>query len=296
MGKKRHILSIFFLCLSFIWIDYMPCHASEENSIANKAFKQSLQSYVPLSPEQIEQLQNRMQETNEAVHSAPPPKMSNRTRRFVLDPGHEPPVLKVAPGYVSSIAFFDVTGEPWPVTSIVVGNPSYYNVQKPKDLKPGNMLIITALKKHVDSNIVLTLQGHDMPMTIQLETIDRKKEAVTDATIAFQANKRGPLAKEPQIGPELDPTVDNTMLSFLDGVPPSSAKHKIVTPAIEGVHLWSYQKSYFLRTKYSVVWPAWVSIVKGVGGVNVYKFSKKTPSVMLSKNGKTVSLKVENDG
>ncbi len=283
-------ISFFFFVL--LMIPTVCLAKTNSSAVKNQAFSQAVQQLVPLSPDQIKKFMDQLQDTDKAVYSGTPPKMINRTRRFSLEPGGDLPVIRITPGYVTSVAFFDSTGEPWPISSITVGNPNYYRVKKPKGLKPGNMITVTALKKHTSSNIVLTLQSHDMPLTVQLKSISSKKEGETDALIAFQADKRGPNAKTPEIGPTMKSTVDDIMLAFLDGVPPASAKPLNISKDVKKLNLWEYKGKLYLRTLYPLVWPAWSSIVNGVGGIRVYRMSQ-VPSLMISKDGNVLSLNIK---
>lgn len=291
---NNSISIIFFVCLTFVSSNlFAQDNGSEQKVLSQEAFEKSIGNLVPLSPGQIKEYKKRLKETDRAVHKKKKlPEMNTKTRRLSLEPGGKPPVLKIAPGYVTSVAFFDSTGQPWPLSSVTIGNPKYYNVKKPQNLEPGNMITIVALKEYVDSNIVLTLQNHDMPVSVQLKTVPGESSQ-TDALIAFQADKYGPKAKEPTVGPGLKTTVSDTMLSFLDGVSPPKAQYLSLKPNFSSVDLWKMGKSMFLRTKYPMMWPAWTSVTNGVGGMKVYKIPQ-VQSFILSKDGEMVTVEVNN--
>ena len=270
----------------------------EKTSSKNKAFERSLNGQFPMTPEQIEKLKRRMNGTKKAVHKRTPPKMINRTRRLSFETGKKSPLVRIAPGYVTTISFFDSTGRPWPVTSVVLGNPNYYNIRRPDN--QNNVITIAALKDYVDSNLALTFKAQHMPTTIQLKTVSGQGGEETDSLVVFRADQRGPNAERPLIGPEPEPTIDSVLMQFLDNVPPDSAQrirllsggdddhegHEVWEDR-QGVALWSYQDSLYLRTKHPLTWPAWNAVAKGPGGVRVYELSR-VPSLMISDNGGSV--------
>lgn len=266
---------------------------AEKKSAEDMAFDRSLKGQFPMTPEQIREFKQRMDGTKKALHKRTPPKMTNRTRRLSFETGQEPPVVRIAPGYVTTISFLDCTGEPWPVTSVVMGNPNYYNVQRPENQT--NVITIAALKEYVDSNLALTFKAQHMPATIQLKTVSGDDGHETDSLVVFRAEQRGPNAERPTIGPEPDPTIGSVLMQFLDNVPPASAERVRLLSGgdgdkeeawedHQGVAMWSYQDTLYLRTRHPLTWPAWNAVAKGPGDVRVYELAR-VPSVMVSHNG-----------
>lgn len=256
-------------------------------SIGQKAFRQSLKNRFPMSPEQIETLKRRMKETKQTLRRNGPPNMKSRSRKLSFETGEKPPALNIAPGYVTTVSFVDSTGQPWPITSVILGNPNYYSVKRPKGEE--SIITISARKKFVDSNLALTFKDQDMPATIQMKTVSGKKD--TDSLIVFKAQGRGPNARAPAIGPGPKPTINDILMSFLDRVPPGQAKRVKLKPQEENMSLWSYQDFLYFRTEYPVLWPAWMTVARGVSGVRVYKLPRVT-SLMVSRNGKTESFQI----
>lgn len=290
------------LSVAFLVAPALATDKDKEKSSEDKAFARSLKGQFPMTPEQIREFRERMDNTKRAVHKKTPPKMINRTRRLSFETGKKSPVVRIAPGYVTTISFFDCTGEPWPVTSVVLGNPNFYNVQRPKN--QNNVITIAALKEYVDSNLALTFKAQNMPTTIQLKTVSGSDERETDSLVVFRADQRGPNADQPMIGPRPDPTIDSIMMQFLDNVPPRSATRirllsdsgetrdmQLAWEERQGVALWSYQDSLYLRSKHPLTWPAWNAVAKGPGGVRVYELSR-VPSIMVSQGGRSVVYEV----
>lgn len=302
--KRRTIGCLLALMLSATLLA-APVKAADkgkENSGGNEAFERSLKGQFPMTPEQIRDFKQRMNDTKRSLHQKAPPDMINRTRRLSFETGRKPPVVRIAPGYVTSISFFDCTGQPWPVTSVVLGNPNFYKVQRPKN--QSNVITLSALKDYVDSNLALTFEAQHMPIAIQLKTVSEEDERETDSLVVFRAEQRGPNAEQPMIGPEPDPTIGSILMQFLDNVPPESARRirllsgsddppemQLAWEERQGVALWSYQDSLYLRSKHPLTWPAWNAVAKGPGGVRVYELSR-VPSIMVSQGGGSVVFEV----
>lgn len=298
---KRFAVSLMIVLVVFLFCS-VPVFASEKQKEASgnsEAFERSLESRLPMSAEQIEEFKKRLKDTERAVNKRTPPKMTNRSKRLSFETGEKPPVIRIAPGYVTTLSFFDSTGQPWPITSVVLGNPNYYTVQRPEN--QGNIITVSVLKDHVDSNLALTFEDQNVPATIQLKTVSEGGE--TDSLAVFRAEQRGPNAEKPTIGPEPEPTVDSDMMGFVDNVPPDSAKRMRLTagkdakekkePEESGdIVLWAYKDSFYLRTKHGLVWPAWDTVANGPGGVRVYEMAEVS-SLMISRNGASVTYTVE---
>ncbi|MCP4024111.1 MAG: hypothetical protein GY729_19875 [Desulfobacteraceae bacterium] len=265
---------------------------SDEKTLKEK-FNESLIEVLPMSSDQIRTLKKRISGTEKAMRNVPPPKITSKTKRLSLSPGTTTCVVSLVAGYVSSLVFYDVTGASWPVTSVTNGNQNHFAVTRPQVL-PGNLLTVSALTEHGDTNLVITLEGHDIPVIIQLKTIDRVlgKESRTDALIAFQVEHRGPYAKDPVFDDPIETSIDDIMLSFVDGVPPAGATKVDLAPAKQGINVWSYDTYLYCRSRYSLVWPAWNQEASSAGGdFKVYRLPK-VPSIMFSINGQYITLDI----
>ncbi|MDD4456449.1 MAG: DotH/IcmK family type IV secretion protein [Syntrophotalea acetylenica] len=258
--------------------------------LAQRLYELSVQEQMPLNDSQIRQFIDQMRQTSEAMRPANPPQMRSRTERLVLRPGSEAPVVQLVPGYVSTLTFADATGAPWPLTSVSNGNAKWFHVVQP-ELPNGNMLTISPLARHADSNITVTLANETLPVVIRLCTDDRQQGAQTDSLVSMQIAKRGPNATDPVVGGHVESAVSPTMLAFLDGVPPAGAKTLVFHPAKTDVDLWRHEDRYYLRSRYEAVWPAWSDMVSGAGGFRVYQIPP-VPSCIVSINGRTEILNI----
>jgi intracellular multiplication protein IcmK len=247
---------------------------------------------LPLVPQQIEAYKKHVDETKRAIVEEKP-KTSTGSRNLKLEASAEIEEVVLTPGYITSIVFYDSTGEPWPITSCSLGNNNAFAVIRPENLQPGNMINVQGLQKFANSNIVLTLQDFSLPVVVNLQTTGMKgKGAVTNSMISFRANRMGPNAKQPIIGKPLQTSISETMMTFLNGVPPREAENISTVSKREDMDLWRYEGSLYLRTYTPVIWPAWDLLANGSEGLALYKLPD-VPNILVSVNGKKISLDVE---
>lgn len=95
------------------------------------AFNSLMEDVLPLSPEQITRLHKFYDLTLQAKATPPtaPPNPSFTSVVVNLDPGSQPPVIRLAAGFVTSILFVDSTGSAWPITAYSIGDPQIFNIQ-----------------------------------------------------------------------------------------------------------------------------------------------------------------------
>ena len=90
---------------------------------------------------------------------------------------------------------------------------------------------------------------------------------------------------------EFRESASSVMLAFLDHTPPSEAVRIPLEPQ-EGMTLWEYRKTYYLRTRDSLMWPAWSAVVNGAGGIRCYEV-QKTPRLLVSRDGVIETYRVK---
>ena len=259
----------------------------------SQLFNEAKRAMLPLSPGQIKSYKQRVDQTSKAIHPAPAPKSVSRSIMLSFQPGTQAPVLRMAPGFVSSVVFVDSTGSPWPITSNTVGNAEWFSVLRP-ETGDNNMLTVNALTSHVRSNVIVTLKGRDTPVVIQLAMDDAMTDdapAIADSLLSVRMDCGGPNARQPVIGESVGSPASTELIAFLDGVPPRDARAVTPRPAMPGLWVWDYNGRYYVRTSNSVVWPARISVSHGTGGYDVYVVPT-TSVLVLSENGqrKNVTL------
>lgn len=271
-----------------------PETASSNTALEEKAkrdaqalFEESLRQMMPLNEGQIQEYRERSDQRERALLPVSP-SLNTRTVNVSLEPGHSPVPIFTTANIATSLVFHDSTGQPWPITSVTNGGPSFFQVLRP-DLPDGNLLNVLPTQGYATSTIVVTLEARDMPLVIRLESDSvRAPERKADALVLFQLAHHGPKANIPLVK-DIKETVDSSMIAFLDRVPPDGAIRVRMEPQIENINIWKYNDKHYIRTSNSLIWPAWSAVVNGAGNTRCYE-TQATPRIMLSVNGQIQTL------
>jgi intracellular multiplication protein IcmK len=254
---------------------------------SDAAFGQALRNIAPLSPDQIERARRRVDEVDRASGKPLAPVTPvTRSIAVSLKSGEMPPSVKVAPGWISTITFSDISGAPWPVLAVTNGNPSAYDVKSSGPEGNTNIITISAKQGYIPSNIAITLVGAKVPILMTLDPMGSQVDYRVDA----QIDSRGPNAMLDVVsGTALQPTGDSVMLAFLDGVPPNGAKAK--KTGSRDVQAWGFNDQLYVRTSQTLLSPAYISKQTNVSGVNVYVLGE-APVLVVSSGGRMGTVQV----
>ena len=238
----------------------------------------------PLTPDQIRSVRRIIDDSKRAAEDAPrmPPKPVSSSVVVNLAPGAVPPVIRVSPAFVTSIVFSDGTGAAWPITSRSVGAPKKFDVQVPE--KNGSTMTITPLTEYGHANLAVMLA--DLATPVMLTLISGQREV--DYRVDVKVDGSGPNAIAPVMQRPVD-GVSPALIAVLDGVPPSDAK--ALTVAGGQAQAWLVKGRVYLRTRLSVVSPAWLGSANSSDGMRVYELPE-TPLVLVSSNGIILSLNI----
>ena len=255
---------------------------------SDASFQEALKQIAPFTPGQIKQLRQVLDGVDKATGS--PLSQVNPVTRSIkvsLKSGERPASLKVSPGWVSTLTFSDVTGQPWPVLSVVNGNPDAYHVQKSVGDESTNIVTISSKQAYVATNIAINLAGAKVPVVMTLSPSAGEVDFRVDA----QMDQRGPNASYDVIGgSSLTPTNDSVMLGFLDGVPPEGAA-KLKT-SDRDVQAWRYDEMLYVRTSKPILSPAYVSKQQNASGTHVFVL-KEAPVLIVSDAGRSLYVRIE---
>ncbi len=242
------------------------------------AFKEALKGVVPLTDDQVKKLRIELDKIDRAQgQPLTAVKPSTRSIQVSLRSGEYPAVINTAPGWISTITFSDVTGQPWPVLSVTNGNPDAYNIQSSGPEGSTNIITISSKQGYVPSNIAVTLVGAKVPILMTLQPTDKGQ---VDFRVDALMDQRGPNAAYDIISNEtLSPTDDSIMLAFLDGVPPSGAKPLKTTN--RDVQAWRYNDLTYIRTDKALMSPAPIRKTSNASRTNVWVINE-IPVVMFS--------------
>jgi len=271
------------------------------------AAQKAVQDAIPLTPAMIEELAKRYNATRRAQEQAVTELAAplNRQVNVSFAPGAATSIINTVKGYPTAVAFFDSTGQPWPIQWDTNSNPAAIaggtNCNAPANgggpsavaigffvctpTKGSNVLEITPMSLAPRGGLVISLEGAPAPLTFLLISGGGRY----DADLSVHVASRGPHAKvEIMTQPDAPDTSAPFLTGMLEGVPPADA----VPLSVEGVspdavRAWRLGRNVYLRTNYTLLSPEWTAS-EAQSGTTVYAIPN-TPVVLLSVNGRTVS-------
>lgn len=249
------------------------------------AFNGVISNSFPMTTEQIHQLKQAYTASQEAAAAAPgiPPRPTVTSQLVSIAPGSTPPVIRLAQGFVSSLVFVDSTGAPWPIEAYDIGNPSAFNIQWNHT---DNTIMIQAMTLYTYGNLAIRLRG--LPTPVMLTLIPGQR--VIDYRVDLRIQGIGPNAKMAATTDGLPGSANPELMSVLDGVPPRGGKSMIVNGG--EAQAWLVQDKLFLRTRLTVLSPAWIATMSSADGMKAYEM-QKTPMILASFHGKPIQLRIE---
>lgn len=255
-----------------------------EQALNEAAFASTVTTAFPMTTDQIHQLKQVYTASQEAAAAAPgiPPRPTVTTQIVSIAPGSTPPVIRLAQGFVSSLVFVDSTGAPWPIEAYDIGNPSAFNIQWNHT---DNTLMIQSMTLYTYGNLAVRLKA--LPTPVMLTLIPGQR--VIDYRVDLRIQGIGPNAKLSSGAENLPNVANPKLLEVLDGVPPRGAK----TMSVSGgeAQAWLMGDKLFLRTRLTVLSPAWQSTMSSADGMNAYEL-QRTPMVLASFHGKPIQLRI----
>jgi intracellular multiplication protein IcmK len=255
-----------------------------------RAFIEAMRGIMPMTPDQIRLFKKRYDESQGATRAPVRPDASRVTRSLdlTLRPGEETPVIRMQAGEVSTLTFSDRNGNAWPILSVTPGDAGAFNAQTAGPEGTSNILVVNTQEVYASSNMVVTLVDNPVPVILSLDARDQR---VVDYRIDARIDGVGPNSNYAITDSDTLPaTGDKTMIAFLDGIPPKGAEKRETSNS--SVEAWMYNGELYVRTKSSLLSPAYVSKSSNVSGVSVYALSE-TPVVITQRNGRmdTVTIR-----
>ena len=261
--------------------------AEQRRKLEEQTFEAALKQLLPLKPDQIRRTLEEFQISREAAETpitVPEPKQVVQT--VSLDTADAPVVVKMAPGYITTITILDSSGAPWPILD--VGWAGKFEVVPPEE--GGHIIRVTPVSAHGMGNMSVRLVDLITPIVIQMQTNIDEVHYRFDARIP----KPGPLAKTPLIeygGLKSVAGRDDNLMSFLEGTAPSEAVALFVAGADGRTSAWKIDETVYLRTPLTLLSPGWDSSVSSADGMTVYTINN-APVVLLSDNGRMVRANI----
>jgi intracellular multiplication protein IcmK len=247
--------------------------ADEDRARARQeAYRRSLDELMPASPEEIRELRERADSRERAMADPPPGAIRTRTVSLSLEPGFRPPEVTLTPNLVTALVFLDSSGSPWPVSASVLGSGELFSAEVIAD-GARNRVVLSPAGSHGSSNLVLALEGHDIPLVIRIDTHSAAEAGGrnVDGLIIYQIAGRGPNAAPELTSSPAAPPVSPELYGILDGIRPEGSTTLVSDPPLDGTEFIRFGASLYVRTRHALVWPATRARVSGAGGLTVYE-------------------------
>lgn len=254
------------------------------------------QAYI-LTKEQIEALKESSSEARRAnVSPYPHGVIAKPVMRSITEDDdsssvtRSPRIIRLSQGTITSLVFGDMNGNPWLVKSVSFDCALFTDGvtcpdsggQKPP---PTNTVKIAARQPYSYGNIVIELEDRGAPLTYMLATGQSDEN---DVSVRVRVSGRNPNAKPQAIALENMPEHDGAMGYFLDGVAPQGAVKLSVTGG--NADAWILNGALYVRTRLSILSPAFTNRVGNSDGLSVFKYRAVVPQLLASINGKPTTL------
>lgn len=264
--------------------------ARRAEDFKRKSYDRASSRMLPLSSEQIRDFMKRLESVQQAAQapSAGPPKGASKVVSLSLDPGTEPPTIRLAGGYVTTIDVLDLTGAPWPILDVGVGG----NFEVTPTQAGSHVVRVTPLTRLATGNLSILLKDLSTPVIFRLAAGGDSFDMRYDV----QLPRLGPNAKPPLIdrgrtGPLAG---DQTLMMVLENAPPSAAKKLRVAGLDARSKAWQLGEKVYLRTPLTLLSPAWNASAASTDGMTVYEIGD-APVLLMSDNGAMVRARLTRD-
>jgi hypothetical protein len=282
------------------------------------------QQTSPLSVKEIEWLKKQMAASQYAMHKGAPLTIRNPILQVAMGPGSAVPVVHVARGYVTTLSIVDSEGNPWPITSYVIGGgaeagAAIFNVQSPVSIEgnaaaapagattgsktasgksvpaslPSNMLTLSPAYYGASSNMVVTLLGKSTPIMIDIISNSPTDQRVY-GMVTLRVNRLGPKARPAIMQAPPPSPVQSDLMLFMEQTAPKGSE-TLKASGGYGVRAWNWNGQTIVRSRVPLAMPAWTAEIQQ-NGVRVYEVPMTTQLLLRTDVGmKNVSLRREED-
>jgi intracellular multiplication protein IcmK len=285
-------------------------------STLDPAGQRAVKNAIPFTPEMIQELQQRYGAAQQAEEQATQEVASpvSRMVSVTFAPGQATSIIQTVRGYPTAISFFDATGQPWPIgwntnsnAANVAGGTNCNSSQAASGgggspsvnavgfyvcvpVKGSNTIEITPMSLVPRGGLVVNLESGPKPLSfLMIAGRDRY-----DADMSIHVSDRGPNAKVMVDTRPGDPVTGAPYLnSMLAGVAPADAVPLDVSGVSpDEILAWRLDGETYIRTRYTLMSPAWDASESGEGGTTIYAIPS-TPVVLLSADSRTVSAELK---
>lgn len=250
-----------------------------------EAFDGAQKRLFPLTTDQIRETMRKYEEEQYAkvppAYGQPKPEIAVTT--VSLDPGAEPPEIKVHSGFVTTMAILDASGQPWPIQDIGIGG----NFDIPNPESGSHIVRISPLSHFGFGNLSIRLKDLPTPVTFRLSAGNDVVHYRYDARIP----RMGPNARMSLIQRQKLTAGDDVIMSVLDNAIPEGTKKLKVSGTDTRTRAYRVGERVFVRTPLTLLSPSWNASVSSADGTTVYEVGE-TPVLLLSDQGAMVRAKI----
>ncbi|MCY4183909.1 MAG: hypothetical protein OXC82_12900 [Rhodobacteraceae bacterium] len=229
-------------------------------------FYDALENIFPMTPEMVDKFLGTYYENEFTVSKRPEPNPLIDFQLVSLEPGREPPVVRVTPGIASAVGFFDATGTPWPVNQFVVGDGTNFEILQLGD--QSNSLTISPLARVGQTNLVIALKGEATPLVLKVEI----SSETVHYQVNFQITRPGPEARisNPDPADHFPMPGNQDLLKALAG---SFSEEEASRVELDGINAtgWIKGEELFIRSRHVLLSPPWLGSLTGPDGVVSYQ-------------------------
>ncbi|MBN6739756.1 hypothetical protein JKG47_04270 [Acidithiobacillus sp. MC6.1] len=258
-------------------------------------FKSIEKALLPLEGKQIVGFRGKVRKTQDAGNQPIIPK-DGTTQVITIDPDTgQTPTIHMAAGYACSITVVDSMGQPWPINTASVGDGGRFKVQSIMKTKESPTIVVSDLLPHAQSNLLLTLEGLNTPIPVQLVSggpIKNGHEVVAYRVI-LRVRGMTPGALPPSFMASPNAGTTRALLQALYGTMPSAAKTLRVSqaPAYSHTRAWLLNGDLWIRTHATLLAPSWIAAEQSANGVHAYVLPT-SHAVLLRMNGTNATTEI----
>ncbi|WP_209000819.1 DotH/IcmK family type IV secretion protein [Labrenzia sp. DG1229] len=255
------------------------------------AYGAALQAQIPMTPEMIFDYRRRLDESQKAAATPPSGRFPNAitdTVRLSLRTARSPEVLLTGPDTVSVMAFYDRTGEPWPIASYVIGRSGSFQVYAMQE--GSNQLAVAPLVPHGFSNIVVSLVGESRPLVFDVRTNSLNTHYRRDFIVEGLGPNANPTPLDTSSREQRSRASDNVMMAFATGtdIPGEAKRLRTDNPAVRA---WQYNGAIYLQSRETIISPPASQILTAAGQVKAYRI-QPTGVALISVGGVVSKVRI----
>ncbi len=248
-------------------------------------YQETRRQMIPVNPDQLKDffvLYNDM----ERASADALPTMRSRMVDVPLDPTAGAVRVHISPAMMTSMTVVDVTGAPWPITTLGAGDPGSFKVEDPEGYELHNLVQVSPLRRVGRTNVQFTLKGQSLPVSV-LVVVDGK---TTDDRVVLRIKGRGPNAHLPIVGEREHPVAESAITRTLDGLKPTASAVRVPAPNLV---VWMAGNSLYVRTAPTeAVYSPYTTVQRGLNGYRAYRLPLQE-SLMIARDGEVAVIDLD---